>query len=135
MPKLAIAYLATAVAFFSLDFVWLSIATGRLYRPMLGNLLLEKPNLGIAGVFYLVYVFGLVVFAVVPAINADSWTIALLRGALLGLVAYGTYDFTNLATIKGWPVIVTIVDLAWGSGATAIAAALGYIITRKLTGQ
>ena len=134
MLRFIIAYLATTLAFFSLDFVWLSTATSRFYRPMLGSLLLEKPNLGVAGLFYLVYVVGVVVFAVTPAINAGSWTTALLQGALLGLIAYGTYDFTNLATIKDWPAIVTIVDLAWGTAATAISATVGYLITQKLRG-
>jgi uncharacterized membrane protein len=135
MTRFILAYLTTTLVFFSLDFIWLSTATSRFYRPMLGNLLLEKPGLAVAGLFYLVYVVGVVVFAVTPAINAGSWTTALLQGALLGLIAYGTYDFTNLATIKGWPAIVTIVDLAWGTVATALSATLGYLITRKLSGE
>lgn len=135
MPKLIMGYLATALVFFTLDFVWLSTVTSRFYRPMLGGLLLEKPNFAVAGLFYLVYVVGVVVFAVIPAFNAGSWTTALLQGALLGLIAYGTYDFTNLATIKGWPAIVAIVDLAWGTVVTAFSATLGYLIARKLSGE
>jgi uncharacterized membrane protein len=135
MPVYLIAYLATVIAFFAMDFAWLSIVTARFYRPMLGELLLDKPNLALAALFYLVYVAGVVVFAVIPAINAGAWTTALLLGALLGLIAYGTYDFTNLATLKGWPAMVSIVDLAWGTTATAISATLGCLITRKLTGE
>ena len=135
MPRLLIAYLATTVVFFAMDFVWLSTATSRFYRVQLGDLLLEKPNLGVAALFYLIYVAGVVVFAVTPAITAGAWTTALLLGALLGLIAYGTYDFTNLATLKGWPSVVSIVDLAWGTTATAISATLGYLITRKLSGE
>ena len=135
MPKYLIAYVGTAAVFFALDFAWLSIATGRLYRILLGDLLSESPNLAVAALFYLVYVAGVVVFAVAPAINAESWMTALFLGALLGLIAYGTYDFTNLATLKGWPVMVTIVDLAWGISATAISATLGYLIVRRFGGE
>ncbi len=135
MSKYLIAYLATAIVFFAMDFVWLSVATSRFYRVILGDLLSEKPNLIVAGLFYLVYVVGVIVFAVAPAINVGSWATALLLGALLGLIAYGTYDFTNLATLKGWHAIVSIVDLAWGTTATAVAATLGYLITRKLSGE
>ena len=135
MPKYLIAYVGTAAVFFALDFAWLSIATGRLYRILLGDLLSESPNLAVAALFYLVYVAGVVVFAVAPAISAGSWMTALFLGALLGLIAYGTYDFTNLATLKGWPVMVTIVDLAWGISATAISATLGYLIVRRFGGE
>jgi uncharacterized membrane protein len=135
MPRILTAYLATMAVFFTMDFVWLSLAASRLYRVHLGGLLLEKPNVAVAGFFYLVYVGGVVVFAVTPALDAGLWTTALLLGALLGLVAYGTYDFTNLATLKGWPPIVSIVDLAWGITATAVSATLGYLIARKLGGE
>ena len=135
MPRILIAYLATTAVLFAMDLVWLSLATSRFYRVHLGGLLLEKPNLAVAGLFYLIYVGGVVVFAVTPALNAGAWTTALLLGALLGLIAYGTYDFTNLATLKGWPAVVSIVDLAWGITATAISATLGYLITRKLGGE
>ena len=135
MSKYLVAYLATAAVFFGLDFVWLSTATSRVYRVMLGGLLLDKPNLPVAALFYLVYVGGVVIFAVAPALNAGSWTTALLRGAILGLIAYGTYDFTNLATLKGWPALVSVIDLAWGISATAIAATLGFLVTRKLAGE
>ena len=134
MPVYLMAYLATTVAFFAMDFLWLSTATSRFYRPMLGDLLLDKPKLAVGALFYLIYAAGVVVFAVMPAINAGSWTTALLLGALLGLIAYGTYDFTNLATLKGWPAILPIVDLAWGTAATAISASLGYLIAPTLSG-
>lgn len=127
MPSAVIAYAASAVAFFLLDFVWLSLAVPRLYKPLLGTLLRDSPNLPVAAAFYLVYVVGLVVFAVMPATAAGSWLVALGLGALLGLVAYGTYDFTNLSTIRDWPLMVTIVDLAWGIAVSAVAALAGYL--------
>ncbi len=126
MPAPVLAYIATAVAFFALDFVWLSLAVPRLYKPLLGTLLRDSPNLPVAAAFYLVYVVGLVVFAVLPAASAGSWLTALGLGALLGLVAYGTYDFTNLSTMRDWPLMVSVVDLAWGITVSAIAALAGY---------
>lgn len=126
MPAPILAYLASAVAFFALDFVWLSLAVPRLYRPLLGPLLRDTPNLPVAAAFYLVYVVGLVVFAVLPAASAGSWLVALGLGALLGLVAYGTYDFTNLSTVRDWPLLVSLVDLAWGISVSAVAALAGY---------
>lgn len=130
MPHAVIAYIASAVVFFALDFVWLSLATSRIYRPLLGDLLSDSPNLPVAGGFYLLYVVGVVVFAVLPSAAAGSWLMALGLGALLGLVAYGTYDFTNLATIRDWPALVTVIDLAWGTAVTAVVALAGYMAVR-----
>jgi len=125
----AVAYAATAVVFLGIDFVWLSIISASFYRNRIGDLLLDQPNLGVAGVFYLVYVAGIVHFAVMPAVNSANWTTALLNGALLGLIAYGTYDMTNLATLKNWSVSVSVVDMMWGTALTAAAATCGYFIT------
>ena len=130
MLAYGVAYAATAVSFFVLDFIWLSTATGLLYKPMLGPLLAPQPSLPVAGLFYLFYVVGLVVFAVMPAANTGSWLTALGLGALLGLVAYGTYDITNLATLRDWPVTVSLIDLAWGTTVSAIAALAGYSALR-----
>lgn len=130
MPNFAIAYLSSALVFFAIDFVWLSTATRFLYKPQMGALLADGPNLPVAAAFYLVYLIGVTVFAILPAANANSWLMALGLGALLGLVAYGTYDFTNLATIRDWPVLVTIVDLAWGTLLTALAATAGFFAVR-----
>ena len=126
------AYAAATVVFLGLDAIWLNIASRLLYRPLLGDLLAEKPNLAVAVVFYAVYVVGIVVFCVSPAHAARSWTTAVALGALLGLVAYGTYDFTNLATLRNWPVAVSLVDLAWGMTVTTIATLAGYAVMRWL---
>jgi uncharacterized membrane protein len=93
----------------------------------MGDLLREQPGLGIAGLFYAVYVGGIVLFAVLPS---QSWRSALLLGLALGVVAYGTYDFTNLATLRRWPVGLALVDLAWGSVLTGLAATAGYLAVR-----
>lgn len=127
-----IAYVATAVVFFGLDFVWLGQMQAVLYRPRLGAMLLDKPNLPVAAVFYLLYVVGVVAFAVLPAAEQGSWVRALGNGALLGLVAYGTYDMTNLATLAGWSVVVSVADMAWGVVLTGVAATAGYGVMRWL---
>lgn len=132
MQKYAIAYAGSAAVFLVLDFVWLSLASRYFYRPQLGELLSDNPDLKIAAAFYLIYVIGVVVFAVMPAYAARSLALAIGLGSLLGLVAYGTYDITNLATIRGWPAIVSIVDLVWGVFVTATAAASGYAVLRWL---
>jgi uncharacterized membrane protein len=130
--KYIVAYVATAVIFFACDFVWLS-TMGGFYRERAAGLFLDKPNLAIAGLFYLVYVGGIVFLAVSPALSGGNWSAALLAGIVLGLVAYGTYDLTNLSTLKNWPLAVTLVDLAWGTVLTGVAATGGFLVTRWLT--
>lgn len=130
MLAFGVAYAAAAICFFALDFIWLSVATGFVYKPMLGQLLAPEPSLPIAALFYVFYVVGIVVFAVLPAASAGSWLMALGLGALLGLVAYGTYDITNLATLRDWPVMVSVIDLAWGTSVSALAAFAGYTALR-----
>jgi uncharacterized membrane protein len=99
------------------------------YRELLGSLMLEKPLLLPATVFYGLYVFGCVVFVVLPAL---SWQRAMRLGALLGLVAYGTYDLTNWATLRGWSVQVSLLDWAWGTFATAVACTVGYLVASRV---
>jgi uncharacterized membrane protein len=129
--KYVIAYAATAVVFFGLDFVWLSRMLG-FYRSEMGGLLLEQPKLGFAAGFYALYVVGIVALVVVPALGGGGWGQALLMGALLGLVAYGTYDMTNMSTLKGWSLNLALVDMAWGTFVTAVAASAGYFVTAWL---
>ena len=133
MLKYNVAYAATAVIFFACDFVWLS-TMGGFYRERAAGLFLDKPNLAIAGLFYLVYVGGIVFLAVIPALSGGGWSTALLAGLVLGLVAYGTYDLTNLSTLKNWPLAVTLVDLAWGTVLTGTAATGGFLVSRWLAG-
>lgn len=127
-----LAYVVTAVLFLGMDAVWLTLAGPRLYRPELGALMLETFRLAPAAGFYLLYVVGIVIFAIQPALVSGRWQTALLYGALFGFFAYGTYDFTNLATIKGWSSLVSFVDLAWGTFATGVSAALGYVIATAI---
>jgi uncharacterized membrane protein len=129
MRTAVIAYVATAVVFLAMDFVWLSTMVGSFYRPRMADLLLAKPNLAVGGLFYLIYVVGVVAFVVLPALRGGGWTQAAWSGALLGLVGYATYDMTNLATIKGFPASVAAVDMVWGMVVTGVAGTLGMLIT------
>jgi uncharacterized membrane protein len=125
-----VAYIATAIVFLGLDALWLSRVALGMYRQELGSLLLDKPNLPIAGAFYLLYVVGIVVLAIVPALSEGGWIKVLLMGAVLGLVAYGTYDITNLSTLKGWSVKLAVIDIAWGTVLTAVSATIGYWVVK-----
>ena len=127
MLQYAVAYAATALSFVAIDYVWLNYAAANFYRPRLGAILLETPNIGIAALFYLLYCGVTVVLAVIPAANSSNMWMAFGFGALLGLAAYGTYDITNLATIRGWSVTVTLVDIVWGMLLTGVSATIGYV--------
>jgi uncharacterized membrane protein len=128
VTKYLILYAAVAVVFFPLDFIWLSTMGKNFYIPELGSLMLPKPNLVIAGLFYLAYVAGIVALVAAPA--EGDMVKALIFGAILGLVAYGTYDLTNLSTIEGFSPKVAVVDLAWGTTLTAVSSAAGVWIAR-----
>lgn len=130
--KAALLYAASLFVFLGIDFVWLSTMGDRFYRRHLGDLMAASPKLGVALLFYLVYVVGVLVLVVLPALDAGSLAKAVLGGALLGLVAYGTYDITNLSTIQGWPAVVAVVDLGWGTTLTAVVSAVGYLVGRWL---
>ena len=130
MKTYGIAYLATGLMFLAMDAIWLSVAAQRLYRPLMGDMLADGFKLGPAAAFYLIYVAGIVVFAVAPALAGGRWMTATSCGAFLGLFAYATYDLTNQATLKHWPVAVTVADMCWGTFVTAAAATAGFLITR-----
>ncbi len=130
--KLAGLYAICAAAFFALDLVWLSTATKRIYQPYVGSLLADQPKLGVAAAFYLAYVVGIIALAVVPGVREGAVLGALWRGALFGLLAYATYDLTNLATLRGWAWQVTVVDLVWGTSVTSIVSVVGYYAGRWL---
>ena len=133
MPAFASAYIGSALAMLVLDIIWLTTMVPRVYKPALGDLLADPPNLWVAGVFYLLYLVGVVVFAVLPALGQQNWLMALGAGALLGLVTYGTYDFTNLSTLRNWPVGLSLIDVAWGTALTAATATAGYFVASWLS--
>ena len=124
--RYAIAYIATAVVFLVADMIWLGIVAKNFYRDNLDGLLLEQPSIPVAAAFYALYVVGVTIFAVAPALREETWVTAAIYGALFGFFAYAVYDLTNLATLRGWSPAVTIVDLAWGTAATALAAVAAH---------
>lgn len=126
MYPYAKAIIATGLVFIAIDFIWLSEISIDFYRQNIGEHLASEPNLVAAVAFYLIYLTGLMYFAVVPAIIRGTITSAAFSGALFGLVAYGTYDLTNMATMSNWPLSVTVVDMCWGMVLSAVAAIAGY---------
>ena len=128
-----IAYVTTAVVFLCIDAVWLTVMSSRLYKPLLGPILLDDFNVKAAALFYVIYIAGAVYFAVLPAFQSGSWTTAAVNGAVFGLSAYATYDLTNQATLKNWPVAVTIADICWGTVLTAIAVTAGFLVSSALS--
>lgn len=117
--------------FFALDMIWLGFVAKDFYRAQIGTLMRPDVNWIAAGIFYLIFIASLVVFVIAPAIEKGSWTHALLFGALFGLVCYATYDLTNLAVAKDWPVLVTLVDLAWGATLAATVSVVTYFVIDK----
>lgn len=132
--RFVVSYLSTGIVLLAFDALWLGLMAGRLYRPQIGHLMADTVNVPPAVLFYLLYVVGVVVFAVQPAFVSGRWTTALGLGALLGLVAYGTYDLTNHATLRNWPALISLVDISWGIVLTALSATMGLLITRAVMG-
>jgi uncharacterized membrane protein len=125
-------YLIALPVFFAIDMVWLGLVAKNFYRSQVGFLMKSDINWTAAILFYLLFIVGLVLFVITPAIEKGSWTHALLFGAFFGLIAYATYDLTNLATLKDWPLLVTIVDSAWGAVLAASVSTATYFIARKI---
>ncbi|NCT40293.1 MAG: DUF2177 family protein [Alphaproteobacteria bacterium] len=130
--NLIIAYAVTTISFLAIDAVWLGVVAKKFYSDQMGDLMLDNINFAVAAVFYLFYTVGIVVFAIKPAIAADNILLALGYGALFGFLAYGTYDFTNMATVKDWPFLMSFVDIAWGTVLTASAAGIGFFLTTQI---
>lgn len=124
MTKHLAAYVATALAMLVLDALWLGLIAAPLYQQGIGHLMAPQPRLGVAALFYLLYPLGIVIFAV-AARPAGAWRPTLLAGALFGFFAYATYDLTNLATLKGWPLGLSLIDMAWGTVVSTASAAGG----------
>lgn len=118
--------------FFAIDMFWLGIVAKDFYRAQIGALMKSDVNWVAAVVFYLIFITGLVVFVIAPALEKGSWIHALAFGALFGFVCYATYDLTNLAVAKDWPLLVTIVDMAWGAILAASVSTITYFIAHKI---
>ncbi|MFO7672215.1 MAG: DUF2177 family protein [Lutibacter sp.] len=124
-------YLIALPVFFIIDMVWLALVAKGFYAKQIGFLMKPDINWAAAIIFYLLFIVGLVQFVITPALEKQSWLHALLFGALFGLITYATYDLTNLATLKDWPILVTIVDLIWGAVLAAAVSTITYFIAVK----
>jgi uncharacterized membrane protein len=136
IAKYIVAYLATGVSFALIDSVWLRSMYERLYKPEIGELMYQGGfRLGPAVAFYLLYILGMMIFAVGPALHSGKWQTALLWGALLGFFCYMTYDLTNYATLKVWSTRVTVLDIIWGTVLTGSASLAGWWATTLIFGK
>lgn len=125
-------YAIAFAVFLAIDAVWLTLIAKNFYAKYIGFLMAKNPNLWAALIFYIIFIAGLVFFVITPALDKKMWTQALFAGLFFGLVTYATYDLTNLATIKDWPLIVTIVDLIWGMTVSASVSVITYFIAYKI---
>lgn len=130
--RLVAVYLVVAGPFLLIDLVWLKVMGERVYRPILGDILLPKPNLWPAALFYLVYPLGLIGFAVMPAYTVSSPIRALVMGLMFGCFTYATYDLTNHATLRNWTTLLTVTDVLWGSVLAAFCSYCGYLVAERL---
>jgi uncharacterized membrane protein len=125
-------FLIALPVFFAIDMVWLAVVAKNFYQKQIGFLMKPDINWVAAIIFYLLFITGLIIFVITPAMVKQSWVHALLYGALFGLVTYATYDLTNLATIKDWPMVITLIDLTWGMSLSVIVSTLSYLILIRL---
>lgn len=125
-------YLIALPVFFSIDMLWLGLIAKNFYAKHIGFLMKTDINWMAAILFYLLFIVGLVLFVIAPALEKGSWLHALLFGALFGLITYATYDLTNLATLKNWPVFVTVIDMVWGVTLGAMVCVITYFIAHKI---
>jgi len=123
-------YLVAFIVFLVIDAIWLGLVAPKFYKNYLGHIMADKPNLIVALVFYLIFILGLVYFVINPAIEANDISKLLISAALFGIVTYSTYDLTNMATLKDWPVIVTVVDLIWGTFISTAVSFITFLILR-----
>lgn len=128
--SIIISYLLTFVVFLVVDLLWLGVIAKNLYQKYLGDFLSDKVNWTAAIIFYLLYVIGVSIFAIYPAVNKGSAINAVLMGALFGVFTYATYDLTNLATLKGWPLPIVFIDILWGAVLSAIVSFSGFYIVK-----
>lgn len=132
IKNILISYLLTFAVFLVVDMLWLGVLAKNIYQKYLGSFLSDQVNWGAAFIFYFIYVAGISIFAIYPAVNKGSLQHALLMGALFGFFTYATYDLTNLATLKGWPLPIVFIDIVWGAVLTAIVSFSGYYIVKWL---
>jgi len=130
IKSILISYLLTFVVFLMVDMLWLGVIAKNTYQKYLGGFLSDNVNWTAAVIFYLIFVVGISIFAIYPAVNKGSVFNAILMGALFGFFTYATYDLTNLATLKGWPLTIVFIDILWGTTLSAIVSFSGYYIIK-----
>ena len=131
MKILLVSTFIASVVFLIIDVIWLNYSVKNFYKPNIGHLLLDKPIMWAAALFYLIYVIGIAIVVIHPSINPYSLVKVTYTGFVFGLVAYGTYNLTNMATVKGWSPIVVLVDMVWGGSLTAFSSCIGLLIAKK----
>lgn len=132
MTKLVAAYAAIVVAMVALDLLWLGVIARPMYQQGIGHLMAERPNIGVALLFYAVYALGLMLFVVLPNAEPATWRATWLAAALFGFFAYATYDLTNLATLKAWPWGLSLLDIAWGCVVSVVVSSVGRLVLARL---
>mgnify|MGYP003395576855 CR=1 FL=1 len=132
LPKIVYTYLLTVPIFFAIDMVWLGLVAKQVYAKQIGTLLKTDVNWPAAMIFYLAYIFGIIYFAVLPGLEKDSVRTVITNAALFGGLAYATYDLTNLATLKGWPLSISVIDITWGIFLTTTVALASYGVAQWL---
>jgi uncharacterized membrane protein len=132
IKKLLICYVLTFAVFFIIDMAWLGFIAKDLYKKYLGDFLSEQVNWTAAFIFYLLFVVGVFIFAILPSVEKNSLTSAIILGALFGFFTYATYDLTNLATLKGWPLNIVFIDILWGSLLTGMVSTAGFYIVKYI---
>ncbi|MBP9814676.1 DUF2177 family protein [Candidatus Woesebacteria bacterium] len=125
-------YAIALPVFFAIDMLWLGLVAKNFYQQQIGYLMTPNVNWIAAILFYLLFIVGLVLFVIAPALELNSWNHAVLYGALFGLISYATYDLTNLATIKNWPLLVTVIDLIWGATLASSVSTISFFIAKRL---
>ena len=125
-------YLVSLAAFFAIDLVWLGLVARTFYQQQLGFLMAPNPNWFVAIIFYLLFVAGILVFVVLPGLGANALKTTLIRAALFGLITYATYDLTNLATLKDWPTLVSVVDMIWGTVLSVLVSLISFAAGKRL---
>jgi uncharacterized membrane protein len=125
-------YLVSLTAFFAMDMLWLGLVARSFYQQHLGFLMSPSPNWFVAILFYLLFIVGILFFVVVPGLESGSLKATLLRAALFGLITYATYDLTNLATLKDWPVLLSVVDMLWGTFLSLSVSWVSFVVGKRL---
>ncbi len=126
-------YIIALLIFVAIDAIWLGLVAPKFYKSQIGHLMSDEPNFVAAIIFYLIFIVGVVYFVVNPGVEAQSLTKVLVAGALFGFITYATYDLTNLATLRDWPIKVTIVDLIWGTSLSTLIGTFTYLIYNAIS--